>query len=235
MRRIERRTRTALAVASVLLAVGANSSADPGDRVVTIYFAGTGAHEAWAYSWGSAWGQPELLASLYREQSAYIASLDGETNHYAHFEAGVGVTNAGWFNVACAMGCCPNSVFVDGYCNGWLAINTRTLAFLANEGFKDLDPGQKVILNLIGWSRGCISPMILQAYFTTDGVGLSMIRHINIVTLDPVAGDPTVGPNVLGNDWNYVIFDHVKNYIQISATDERSASSEESVGEFWLG
>jgi len=199
----------------MILSLAAGESV-AGDRVVTIYFCGTGATSEWYLPEKSGWHTPELIASLYQNDDSYpiakksyfagiVYEIETETGHphYKYIVDGIGTD---FFSLI-------GQIDPDFGVRGWNLVVAE--AFMAIDLIAANHPGDNVILNLVGWSRGGILCMKTARRVAND----ARISMINILAYDPVPGgfDP-IGK--FGND--FVLPAKVNQFIGIYALDERT-------------
>ena len=210
------------------------SNAGAADRVLTIYFAGTGM--TWNDHAGSSspWNQPELLATLYKTYDKSVAIEHGSYNilfgvwppsditnsdatHFKYFINGAGTSSL-------TLTLVPELRLIDllallGTINPGLG--TRTWHNIEAEALNGLimllnkHPSDQVILNLVGFSRGGISAMRVAHFAAAYG----NVKKINILAFDPVAGD--LDP-VYWHGQYFILDPKVNQYVGIYAEDERS-------------
>ena len=176
------------------------------DRIVTIYFAGTGADVLWHLPVETSWSNhPELLATLYEEHQI-------SSTHYKWFVDGIGsgCSHLGFFG---NLGDLVGSGFPGwDICRGWQTNLDEATVVL--ESIMSYYPDDEIILNLIGWSRGGILTM----RFAYEQSANSQLKRINILAIDPVVGD-------LDEMWNvghYVLGSKVAHYVGLYSQHERS-------------
>ncbi|MCP3871623.1 MAG: hypothetical protein GY699_00490 [Desulfobacteraceae bacterium] len=191
------------------------SSIAPGDKVLTIYFLGTGETEDWGYS-GSDFVDPELVASLYRYDTSESDLLESEESHFRliinginGFGTGVAVDYLSFGTPDLALGRDWNACLADA--------KKGLDKVLYNKG-----SANQMILNLVGYSRGGILCMKMARKVEEEYPDSNII--INILAYEPVPGinDRYLQGTIkkLGNDVNLPA--RVKQYIGIYASDERS-------------
>ena len=200
------------------------------DQVVTLYFMGT-TLKADAYeAANTAWGRPELLASMHRYSDGSAPMTQGQP--YGSFP-GRWIPeispNAGPFHkyVVNGAGTSPESSIID-IISDLLGTTDPNLGLRNWENIKNeaLDavnlvrtdhPGEDIILNLVGYSRGGISA--LQVARAVSNSGYAFVKKVNILAYDPVPG----GTDPAGNfGENLLLSSKVKQYIGIYAQHERS-------------
>ena len=189
------------------------------DRVVTIYFCGTGSTSEWWNPAVSLWNNPELIASLYHRDNSWpiekvgyhLGDIDptleteGQKSHYKYIVDGIGTGGDFWSLLGQAD--------PDFGPRGWEALTLEAVKAISLVLY--LNPEDGVILNLVGWSRGGVLCLKTARYLAAAG----SISKINILAFDPVPGviDP-VGR--FGDD--LVLPARVNQYIGVYAQDERS-------------
>lgn len=199
-------TLTALhAKAQLPVAESAPPDTTTGNSVVTIYCCGTGITKEWwnaadAHSWNNSSGfwNPELVASLYKEQQASDNSLK-----YIVDGVGTGVEVPIYDMIALGF---PS-----------MRSNPRGWRVCMKEAKDDVDDALKkltgtVTLNLVGFSRGGVLAMWLASELERE----KRIGAINLLLFDPVPGDTKVPEKI------YSIGKKVKNYVGIYSSDERT-------------
>jgi len=219
-----------LILSSILLASNAGAT----DRVLTIYFAGTGMTWNDYSSTSCPWNQPELLATLYKNYDNSVAIghdsfnlltgvwppmdiTDSDATHFKYFINGAGTS-------ALTMSLIPELRLLDLIALlGTIEpnIGARTWHNIEAEALNGLikllnkHPTDQVILNLVGFSRGGISALRV-AHFAAEYGG---VKKINILTFDPVPG----GLDPVATHGTYFVLDEkVNQYVGIYAEDERS-------------
>lgn len=172
-----------------------------GPVVVTIYFCGTAVTSDW---WGekSKFGSPELVSTLFREQST---EPGGTPIHRKYIVDGVGTGSfipfANLFSRAF-----PSSCFSS---RGWQRCLKEGKSYL-EKVLKETSGD--VTLNLVGFSRGAVLCMWTARDFALE----KRVSGINILCFDPVPGDRKVPEEI------YRLGSKVKNYVGIYAEDERT-------------
>jgi hypothetical protein len=205
--------RRAILVYTVFILLTTATKAWAEDQIVTIYFAGTSADFQWSSPHKTAWvNHEELLATLFAEHRV-------ATPHHKWFVDGIGTgcsdIGAGIFG---DLGDLLGSGFPGwDVCRGWNTNLADARGFLEN--IIDRFPGDEIILNLVGWSRGGAAA-IRFASDTTANPELSnpRLKTINILAIDPVVGD-------LDEMWDtghYTLDSKVANYVGLYARHERS-------------
>ncbi|MBM4137066.1 MAG: hypothetical protein FJ241_09605 [Nitrospira sp.] len=199
----------------LLLITGTTSWAND-YRVVTMYFAGTGATHIWWNAdmpvdfevfWQAEletyFEKPELLATLHRHQ---IASGSGFYNYPQHEflipESGINLNHRKFFINGVGTSGAPADRLEDrkdagraGALWGWAQINAQAETYLktitesAEEG---------IILNVVGWSRGGPSAIMFARLVAMenknggpDNIDMfqGKVKRINIMAFDPVIGN----------------------------------------------
>lgn len=196
----------------ILLGVGNSWAAE---RVVTVYFCGTGLTSEAYDPAVSPWHSPELIAELYQNDSSQpiikkdyiignlvyeISTLSGQS-HYKYIAEGLGTDAFSW----------AGGVDPDFGIRGWDAVEDE--AFSAVNLIAENHPADNIVLNLIGFSRGGILAMKV-ARRVAD---YAPVASVNILAYDPVPGgfDP-IGR--FGNDLK--LPPKVHQYIGVYARDE---------------
>jgi len=207
-----------------------------GEQVLTVYFAGTGATGEW-YDGANAKGlcglagfwTPEMISTL------HYAQLDtdegAQLNHHKVAVDGVG-TGCDDF---CLLDVTSSALADLEWCRGW-----QTCLNDARSALHDVlleNPGENVILNLVGHSRGGIlcfkmANWVENTYEYNNVLIGSRITRINILALDPVAGQavPRFDGQALVPEFR--LGAKVKNFVGIYATDERSFMFSPSIPEY---
>jgi hypothetical protein len=203
-----------LTAAVILLLAAPGVSAE---QVVTIYYCGTGAESDWWYGPNveDAVGlfgfyRPETIALLHHLQ--YAEGDSGYSNHHKTIVNGVGTGGA--LNIIWAA---SPSIPDDIFGRGWNACLEEGLGFL--EGVVAAHPGETVILNLVGWSRGGILCILTARRICLDPNYAHLdaaVRTINMMPFDPVPGDPFLKVD------NFILPAKVDWMIGLYALDERS-------------
>jgi hypothetical protein len=191
------------------------------DRVFTYFFAGTGAPlKSWKFPyWSNYPSTVEMITQLHNGYTGVLSDRFGGSDGIAYGEDS---------KIWCRAQPCDNVGF-GGCFRKWITVNDEFGTALKNE--LDRLPG-RVILNLVGFSRGAVSS-IWQAHRLvrgTDSVhkqGSSLthlrdrIAHVNILAFEPV---PAQNPFCLKNEIFYMP-SIVKNYIGIYGRDERTGNA----------
>jgi hypothetical protein len=210
------------------------SNASAADRVLTIYFAGTGMTWNDHAASSSPWNRPELLAALYKTYDNSVAIEHGpydgiygywppleitnnDATHFKYFINGAGTSSL-------TMSLTPELRWIDllallGTANPNLG--TRIWHNMEAEALNGLimllnkHPSDQVILNLVGFSRGGISAMRV----AHSAAAYANVKKINILAFDPVPGD--LDP-VFWHGQYFILDPKVNQYVGIYAEDERS-------------
>lgn len=194
-------------------------------QVVTIYFAGTGLTEEWwdpskaVGTYGYGFWTPELVAMLHKWQNT-------SATHKKKFIDGIGT------------GCAQGSFdfighFLDLLNQGfpsWGACRNWEMSMQEAEDFLRADvldiSTEKVILNLVGLSRGGVLTMrFANRIYRIDDIR-DRIERINIIAFEPAAGDTTLPPS------EFILNPLVSRYVGMYATDERAAAFSPSIPGF---
>ena len=219
--------RLVLLAMSMILLIGANVQAE--DQVLTIYLCGTTLKSDAYLSENTVWGRPELLASMYQ----YADSSNGmaQTNPYDPFFFGWWEPTIGSHSgphhkyIVNGAGTSPeNNVFdlileIFGQINPDIGIrnweNMRGEALLALGLVHQNHPDDDVILNLVGFSRGGITALMV-ARAASD---IGYVKKINILNYDPVPGglDP-----VNSFDDDFFLSSKVNQYVGVYSQHERT-------------
>jgi hypothetical protein len=196
------------------------SCVEPEDPLpaVTIYFAGTGLAEDWwdpasaEGSCGTGFWTRESLATLHKWQTP--SSTQKKT-----FIDGIGT------------GCdiCIVDLLNEGFpgwglCRGWGTLFQEAEDFLIDEALPVLSG--KVILNLVGFSRGAVAAIRFANMVPTIDDIKDRVEKINILAYEPAAGDTTLSPG------EFILNDMVAQYVGFYATDERAAAFSPSIPSF---
>ncbi len=195
------------------------------DKVLNIYFCGTSMTENMHIPGNPTWhnasenslkNPTELIANLYHNDNSesikreYNAvglltkiSIIGGENHYKFIARGIGTDPLSFYGVA----------LPDNAIRGWdqVELETSKALDLVDSICTSED---KIILNLIGFSRGGILTMRMARRVKTN----PKVSEINILAYDPVPGD--LSPQITHGD--FVLPEKVNQYIGIYAQDERS-------------
>jgi len=198
--------------------INSGSGASAAGKVLTIYFAGTGFTVDGALdALGNPKYEQELLSTLYHSDTS-DADLSGTGPKYKFFVDGVGSHNC-LQSIADPLGTCIGPLCCRGFAH---CLNDAIAAFNTVGDSSDL------ILNLIGFSRGGVSPMQMARWVSDNN---RTVKKINILAYDPVPGlilgDPV---GTLGAD--LVLPDIVNQYVGIYARDERSFKFEPIIPEY---
>lgn len=210
----------------------------PGEtyQVATIYFAGTGLTEEWwdpdqaigTFEYG--FFRRELVATLHKWQNT-------DDTHKKKFINGIGTDCAqGDFDIVGHFLDLLNQGIPNwGFCRGWETNLQEAEDFLRNDVLA-VTP-QKVILNLVGLSRGGVLTMRFanRIYRPENEDIKDRIERINIIAFEPAAGDPTLSPS------EFILKPLVSQYVGMYARDERARlfspaipSFESSETEVWM-
>ena len=195
------------------------------DTVVTIYFAGTGLTEEW---WNPALAEGSCGTSGFWTRES-VATL--------HKWQNVSGTQKKKFIDGIGSGC-PNFCLIDliqqgvpdlEWCRGWETCLEEAKNFLVNDVLPN--SSGKIILNLVGFSRGGISAIRFANRISSDDLisqhpSLTRIEKINLLAFDPVAGDTGLSPG------EFILDDLVSQYVGIYSTDERAALFSPAIPDF---
>jgi len=192
------------------------TTAKGNDKVLTIYFAGTGNTVGGTEIIGDLKKyDPELLSTLYRNDTS-DANLLGDGSKYKAFVDGVGTH-----------GCLLSAVDPLTSCRSFAHCLSD-----ATKAFNKVGESEDLILNLIGFSRGGILPMMMARWVADNG---KKVNKINILAFDPVPG---MTKNVIFSDPiglmgdNFTLPDIVNQYVGVYARDERSYKFEPVIPEY---
>jgi len=205
--------RLSAALSTVFLIVALSAGAWAEEKVLTVYFAGTGnTKDGTEIIGGLTKYDPELMATLYaRDKSAEDLSAVGPK--YKVFVDGVGTH-----------GCLASAANPLDHCI--LPLCCRGFTECLNEAieaFNDVGGSIDLVLNLVGYSRGGVLPMKMARWVADNG---KLVKKINILSFDPVPGTTTenllFGDPIgqLGSD--LVLPNIVHQYVGVYARDERS-------------
>ena len=198
------------------------------DRVLNIYFAGTGntvhgSHYFDDFGISIPKFDDELISELYANDESG-ESLSGAGPHFKTFVDGIGST----------ITTLANQVDPALPGRGWVeCLDEARSAFTTVAGGSD----DQIILNLIGFSRGGVLTMIM-ARWASDSDLQSKIKKINILAYDPVPGYPLGDPlywlesNTSLPDHILSLSDKVHQFVAIYATHERSIRFEPVIPEW---
>jgi len=204
----------------------------PEKKVVTIYFAGTGLTEEWwdpnqaVGDFGAGFWTRELVATLHKWQNT-------SDTHKKKFIDGIGTGCADYDFVGDLLDLL-NQKFPDWeICRGWETNLQEAEDFLRNDVLAVTS--QKVILNLVGLSRGGVLTMrFANRVYRAEDLR-DRIEGINIIAFEPAAGDTRLSPS------EFILNPLVSQYVGMYATDERAAlfspaipSFESSETEVWM-
>ena len=177
------------------------------EQVVTLYFAGTTigpSHWFYSYKFPGSYYTPELVSELHDNQDA------SALNHHKFYMSGVGAEPAFIFDWASADPC-------SWGIRGWQLIMNEAAAHLNNVL---LLTNGKIRLNIVGFSRGCISSMWFAHNIEKVWFGDSLrVTDINLIVHDPVEGNSWCVPKEI-----YILGDKVRSYMGHYALDERTGS-----------
>lgn len=198
------------------------------DKVLNLYFCGSGCAETWWLPNHQGWEVvPELVANLhYNDVSSPINKIiDPKTNivtdvfynsgekNYKYIVNGIGYgRNFSEF---------LSQINADMGARGWEEVLSEGI--LICDKISSQNSG--IILNLIGFSRGGILCMKLARSVASN----DRIKKINILAFDPVPGDPDPIYRH-GNDLRLPA--KVKQYVGVYARDERSLMFEPLIPDF---
>jgi len=186
------------------------------DKVLTIYFAGTlNTEDGAEIVDGIKKYDPELMSKLYQNDTSETL-LSGIGPKYKFFVDGVG-THGCLASTADPMETC----ILPTCCRGF----TECLED-AKGAFNSVGESEDLILNLVGYSRGGVLPMIMARWVADND---KTVKKINILAFDPVPGVTT---NVVFGDpigtmgTDLTLPEIVNQYVGIYARDERSLKFE---------
>ena len=219
-----RRTVKILVIMFLFLSLITGTNVWAEDRVLTIYFCGTNATKEMFNEDASFFNRPELIALLYRHDQSQpddtYPGLTGDATHFKRIIDGVGAGGA-FINIAI-----PDIDFdLPGVDRGWATIKQEAIDTL--QTVLNYHLGDDVILNLVGWSRGGISCMMMARWVADEN--LTRVKKINILAFDPVPGgwDP-----ILNGGVNFILPDTVNQYVGIYAEDERTYMMEPVIPQY---
>ena len=186
------------------------------DKVLTIYFAGTlNTVDGAEVVDGIKKYDPELISKLYRNDTSETM-LSGIGPKYKFFVDGIG-THGCLASTADPMETC----FLPTCCRGYAECLED-----AKGAFNEVGESDDLILNLVGYSRGGVLPMIMARWVADND---KTVKKINILAFDPVPGVTT---NVVFGDpigtmgTDLTLPSIVNQYVGIYARDERSLKFE---------
>ena len=213
-------TREMLLVVFLLLVAVPSVQAE---KVLTIYFCGTGATKEWFDPYQCSFGSSELISTLYAVDGTCKSLTTPGFTHYRAIVDGIG-TGSGHKLLDLLNAALPTLGRGWSTClhEGEMAIH----AVLA------VNPGDNLILNLVGWSRGGILCMKM-ARRVESLPERDRISKINILAYDPVPGltDPFNSTMAqLGEDVR--LPSRVNQYVGIYASDERSHKFEPLIPQY---
>ncbi|RTR27193.1 hypothetical protein [Shewanella atlantica] len=200
------------------------------DKVLNIYFAGTGNTVNGSFYlddsgiFGAKFDQ-ELISELYGNDNSN-SDLTSESLHYKTFIDGIGSTVSSLLNQADPALDDPLNLNPLFQPRGWKqCLNEAKADFIQIAQHTDTD--DEIILNLIGFSRGGVLTMMM-ARWVSDSSWQSKIQKINILAYDPVPGYPLgdplfwleANPSLPNN--MLTLSDLVEQFVAIYARDERS-------------
>lgn len=205
--------------------------------VATIYFGGTQCEWHGWNAGGTLWlNNHESVAKLHYYQRANpwlgiktAPDITPIANHYKHFLDGIGAS-------PCAPGVQQNEQIRlpwEDRCRSWEQIQAEARAFMDTIVWPQVGSTDTVVLNLIGFSRGCISAMVF-ADRCADGIDApnpwgkyrywpdkdDQIKRINILVFEPVAGDEAFDWRIRLEDFS--LNKKVSHFVGLYARDERS-------------
>lgn len=200
-----------------------------GERVLTLYLMGTGL-KADAYdAANTAWGRPELLAFMHYHQDGSQAIVRSQP--YLLFTGRwvpeILVSNSHYKYVVNGAGTSPEANVLDlasallGKADPNLGVRTweniKLEALDAVNRVRQRHPSDTIILNLVGYSRGGISTMMVARAVSQPGY--EFVRKVNILAYDPVPGgsDPVLA---FGN--SFLLSSKVNQFVGLYAEDERT-------------
>lgn len=192
-----------LVVLILLISYTMSTDAQAADHVVTVYFAGTMMDEGDWYPGNTDFNRAETVASLHKYQITGLNQHKTFVNGFTLFDGGAGPSTAQW----------------DGK---WRQaadyIKNEVVAKYPNA---NADKSPDIILNIVGFSRGGVSTMMLADALWTDldyEAVNDRIKTTNIIAFDPV-------PGVLDLDdrlQQSLFLEFVDRFIGFYAHDERS-------------
>ncbi|MFC1523495.1 LamG-like jellyroll fold domain-containing protein [Thermodesulfobacteriota bacterium] len=226
-----KRMRRILAILGLFLIIGSNALAQ---QVVTVYFGGTGLKSDAYDALNTSWGNPELLAELHQDDNSvpilqgpfdylitgtwdpqHTTDIVGPHSHHKYFVNGVGTSPESN----------PALVVYEFIYNLIDTIDPnlgkRTWANIVDEARRAIerevynDHQEDIVLNLVGYSRGCISAMMT----ARAAESWPFVTKVNILVYDPVSGgfDPIFW---FGN--NFHLGPKVNQYVGLYAEHERT-------------
>ena len=168
------------------------------DRVLTMYLCGTGIKSGAYLGSGSAFNKPELLTSLYELYDSSVAierdpydwtigawpprPIEGDdATHYKFIVNGAG-TNESNENPLDILSALLGNVDPNFGARNWHNIKVEAINALIM--MQNRYPGDDIILNLLGFSRGGISALMV----AHDAAEYGWVKKINIFGFDPVPG-----------------------------------------------
>lgn len=197
------------------------------ERVLTIYFAGTlNTVDGAEIFEGFPKFDPELMSKLYQNDQS--DTIPGSGPKYKHFVDGVG-THGCYASAADPLETC---ILPFVCCRGFAKCLDDAI-----EAFNGVGEGEDLILNLVGYSRGGVLPMMMARWVADNE---KTVNRINILAFDPVPGVTTVieGDLILRGDPigrmgnKFTLPDIVNQYVGIYARDERSHKFEPIIPEY---
>ena len=220
-----RRIAVVLTITFLFLVAGTNVW---GQQVLNIYFCGTSVtKDGPEMAWGGQTVAHEVVSWLYDIDTSSPDLASSATHHKIILD---GVGTHGCFVSVAEPSSPPSIPFA---CRGWAQILYE--AQLALYHVLVNHPGQNVILNLVGFSRGAISTMMMarwvadQQYSSDPGFRAyyERTRRINVIAFEPVVGD------ALFNNRNLCLDDKkVERFVAFYAEDERSFMFTPSIPDF---
>lgn len=214
-----KRISTMLLVMLFVILTGATAQAE--NKVLTIYCAGTGNTVDGALVLGLYKYDQELLSSIYNNDTS-STDLSGDGPKYKFFVDGVG-THSCLASVADPMETC----ILPTCCRGFEECLDDAIG-----AFNAVGDSADLILNLVGYSRGGVLPMIMARWVSDQN---RTVKKINILAFDPVPGVTTsvfFGDPIgrMGDD--LTLPDIVNQYVGVYARDERSIKFEPVIPEY---
>ncbi len=205
----------------MLFVVLTGVTAQAENKVLNIYFAGTGNTVNGSNYIDGVLGitlqkfDPELISALYANDES-SSNLSSGGKYYKKFVDGIGSTLLTLLNQA--------DPALPG--RGWVeCLNEAKGAFTSVVNATGDD--DQIILNLIGFSRGGVLTMIM-ARWASDYDSQSKIEKINILAYDPVPGYP-LGDPLFWLEFNpflpnnaLTLSNRVDQFVSIYARDEKS-------------
>lgn len=198
----------------------AGSCVDPEAQLpaVTIYFAGTGLTEEWwnpasaQGSCGNGFWTRESIAALHKFQ---IPSATQKKTFIDGIGTGCNI---------CLLDLLNEGIPEWELCRGWQTLFQEAEDFLINDALPTLSG--KVILNLVGFSRGGIAAIRFANMVPAIDAIKNRVEKINILAYEPAAGSTSIDAS------EFILNDMVAQYVGFYATDERAAAFSPSIPAF---